>query len=90
MPDVSDKAPLEAYLLAVMDGVLGAIEKVESAHPGWEVGAVTFKVKAALKPQTSADGKHVTVWADMDVASSELVSEIPISIRRNVDGPPKP
>jgi hypothetical protein len=84
MADLTDKAPLKEYLTAILEGVLGAMEAVEKAHPGWEVGATTINVKAALRPD-GGNGQKVTVWADMDVSHSELVSEIPISLRRNPD-----
>lgn len=73
--------PLDLYVQAIADSLIGAFDAIEKRHPEWEVGAFTLSVKAVLRPETLPD-KTVRIWADIDEGSAAQVSEIPIPVRR--------
>lgn len=83
MPEVGDKAPLDAYLAAIANDLTSAVDQVETAHPNWRVGSLDVTVRAALRPELAKDGiTLVRVWADVDISRSEQVSEINLPLSR--------
>ena len=83
MPDAiqtTDKTELTAFLQALSEAVLAAVDKVESAHPDWQATNLTVTARGVIKPAT-INGKSGLVL-DIDEPANEPVSEIVIPLAR--------
>jgi hypothetical protein len=72
---MADKLPLSQFVEQVAGQWFSAVEQVEQAHPGWEVGSATITARVAFVLDKGV------VNVDLD-EPERLLTELPIPLRR--------